>query len=96
MSEIPRENIGEGVVPLTGDTIRGQTTFTPGLVLNVVPDAEVLLHGSRLSRKIAMLAPLATAPNPERKAFQLPFAIKNRDEGATNFLEKRKLVLKGR
>ncbi len=41
-------------------------------------------------------APLATALNLERKAFQLLFATQDRDEGIAAFMEKRKPVFKGR
>jgi enoyl-CoA hydratase len=41
-------------------------------------------------------APLATALNLERKAFQLLFATEDREEGIAAFVEKRKPVFKGR
>jgi enoyl-CoA hydratase/carnithine racemase len=41
-------------------------------------------------------APLATALNLERKAFQLLFATEDRDEGIAAFLEKRKPTFRGR
>lgn len=41
-------------------------------------------------------APLATALNLERKAFQLLFATEDREEGISAFVEKRKPVFKGR